>query len=407
MRQHTQIEWEILEAEEDAWAEVTLAPATCEPKPVCRQRLVTVFGVAVLLVALVVLVGYRLWQDAEAGIAATEQHVGALVEIETIRQQQSEPASELTAGVQSVDIMGSAAMVRVVMTQTSLLGEVCPHTELLFYRHSSAGWTRTGPIAAFWGKKEAIETSTLHFDFHELDRPYVEAVAGPADSFHRTLRESLGLPPMGATERVSVTVVPRNVSLDVLVDGTLVNSSPLLRDCNGGCERTTKFSAGLQAQLVTRSLQESRVRNHVQPTWEPMVSVLADWLIGHADDLSATMNDGAPVAQDMGTVCRTYLLRCPMTDIAAYSSYPGYGEYRRMADAYAGYQFYDALVADRGPEAIPALLAAFGTEETWSDVVQTAYGVSVEELRAERNAYLQTLCKTPESAADEDSRFAR
>jgi hypothetical protein len=62
-----------------------------------------------------------------------------------------------------------------------------------------------------------------------------------------------------------------------------------------------------------------------------------------------------------------------------------------MADAYATYVFYDSLLADRGPTAIPALLAAFGTEGTWPDVVQTAYGVSLGELRAEWNAYLQTL----------------
>ena len=72
MRQHTKIEWEILEAEEDEWAEVTLATATREPKPLRRQRLATVFGVSVLLVALVALAGYRLWQEAVAGIAATE-----------------------------------------------------------------------------------------------------------------------------------------------------------------------------------------------------------------------------------------------------------------------------------------------------------------------------------------------
>src|SRR5690606_26175733 len=159
-------------------------------------------------------------------------------------------------------------------------------------------------------------------------------------------------------------------ALAILADGTLVNSSPLLRDCNGRCERATMFSAGLRAQLVTQSLQESRVRYHVRPAWEPMYSFLADWVIVHADELPAIMNSGAHVLPDMGTGCHTYLLRCPITDTAAYSSYPGYGEYRRMADAYAGYQFYDALVADRGPEAFPALLTAFGTEETWPDVVK-------------------------------------
>lgn len=119
------------------------------------------------------------------------------------------------------------------------------------------------------------------------------------------------------------------------------------------------------------------------------------------------MNYGASVPQNTGTSCRTYLLWCPIADNAAYSSYPGYEDYRSMADAYAGHQFYDALVADRGPEAFPALLTAFGTEETWPDVVKAAFGVSVVDLRAEWNAYLQTLRKTPELTAGEDSRFSR
>ncbi|MCB9121353.1 MAG: hypothetical protein H6640_16630 [Caldilineaceae bacterium] len=146
MRQNTQLAWEILEAEEDEWAEVTMAPPADEPRPARRQWLAKLLGSVALLATLTGVVGYRLVQDAEAGIAATERHIGTLVQVETIRQQQSEPASGLTADVQSVDIMGSAAMVRVVMTQTSLLGEVCSRTELLFFRRSSVGWTRTGPV---------------------------------------------------------------------------------------------------------------------------------------------------------------------------------------------------------------------------------------------------------------------
>ena len=399
MRQHTKIEWEILEAEEDEWAEVTLATATREPKPLRRQRLATVFGVSVLLVALVALAGYRLWQEAEAGIAATEQHIGTLVEVETLRRQQSEPASGLTADVQSVDIMGSAAMVRVVMTQTSLLGEVCSRTELLFFRRSSVGWTRTGPIAAVWGKKEEIETSTLHFDFHELDRPYVEAVAEPADTFHRALREFLGLPPLTVTERVIITVVPKYVPPGILADGTLENSSPFLLYCGGKCDRMTMSWNGLHTQLVSRNLEESRVRYHVRPIWEPMYTALASWLVDHADELPANLPDGTRIGQDSNPLRRIYLLRNPVAG-SAVDHYPGYAEYLGRDAAYAAYSFYDSLMADRGPTAIPALLAAFGTEDNWPDVVQTAFGVSVVDLQAEWDGYVQTMWKkAPGSAA--------
>ena len=71
MRQNTQLAWEILEAEEDEWAEVTMAPPADEPRPARRQWLAKLLGSVALLATLTGVVGYRLVQDAEAGIAAT------------------------------------------------------------------------------------------------------------------------------------------------------------------------------------------------------------------------------------------------------------------------------------------------------------------------------------------------
>ena len=122
MRQNTQLAWEILEAEEEEWAEVTMAPAADEPRPARRQRYAAAFGVVVLLMALSGIAGYRLVQEAEAGIAATEHHIGTLVEVETIRQQKGAATGEIAADVRSVVVKGSAAMVRVVVTETSSLG---------------------------------------------------------------------------------------------------------------------------------------------------------------------------------------------------------------------------------------------------------------------------------------------
>ena len=404
MRHAPQIEWEVLEAEDDEWAEVTLTATAGERRPVRWQRLATALGGVALLIALAGLAGYRLWQDAEAGITATERHIGTLVQVETIRQQQSEPAGELAADVQSVDIKGSTAMVQVVITETSPLGEACPRTEMLFYRRYPAGWKRTEPVAAFWGRAATLDTATLHFDFYELDRPFVEAVAEPADSFYRTVRQFLGLPPWSATEQVTITVAPRNVALAILADGTLLNSSPLMRNCYGGCERATMLLMGLRTQLIMRSLEESRAYYHLVPVWEPMYSFLSSWLIGHADELPAVVTGGTPIHQDVGSVRRTYLLRSPVVDNAS-AYYPGYAEYR---SAYAADKFYDALMAERGPAAIPALLAALGTEDRWPEVVQAAFGLSVVELQAEWNAYLKSLWqKTPEPAPADQSVLTR
>ena len=365
--------------------------AADERGSVCWRNQATALCMTLLLIALMGAAGHRLWQNAQAGIAATERHIVTLVEVETLRKQIDDPGTALAADVQSVLIKGSAAMVRVVVTETSSLGEISPQTKTLFYRQTSAGWKRRGPIAAFWGQAATLDTTTLHFKFYELDRPNIEAVAEPADDFHRTLREFLGLPPLGAAERITVTVVPKKSGPAILADGRLVAPSPILSNCNGDCQRARVLLVGLHWQLVARSLQESQIQYGVHPRWEPMYMALAGWLINHADELPTILNDRVQDRHALPLRRRIYLFSSPVAD----------------APYYAADSFFYALVADRGPTAIPALLAAFGKEDNWPGVVQTAYGVSVGDLRAEWKAYLRTLRKAPGPAEGRDSPILR
>ena len=81
MRQNTQLEWEILEAEEEEWAEVTMAPPADEPRPARRQWLAKLLGSVALLATLTGVVGYRLVQDAEAAVVAGAEAADAVGEI--------------------------------------------------------------------------------------------------------------------------------------------------------------------------------------------------------------------------------------------------------------------------------------------------------------------------------------
>src|SRR5690606_18869109 len=142
--------------EEDEWAEVTLTAAQRERQPMRRQRLVTAFATGALLIALASVAGYRLWQDAEAGIAATERHIGSLVQVETMRQQPLAANHDLSTQVDDVVIKGSTAMVRVVVTETLSLGQVLPRIETRFYERCPAGWRRAEPVATFWGQSAEL-----------------------------------------------------------------------------------------------------------------------------------------------------------------------------------------------------------------------------------------------------------
>jgi len=396
MRHDTQIEWEILEVEEDEWAEVTLTAAS-ERKPRRWQRLVTVFATAALLMALVAMTGYRLWQDAEAGIAATERHIGSLVQVETMHQQPLAATHELSTQVDDVVIKGSAAMVRVVVTETSWFGQVLPHIETRFYERCPAGWRRTEPVASFWGKPAALDTPTLHFDFYELDRPFVEAIAAPIDTYHLALRQILGLPPLRATGQITVAVVPRYVAHgEVLPDGTMVEPSPYLYFAvlQGSekpqylAEAGTTFMRRLHLQLRERSMQERHAVYSIREVWKPLTAYLEQWLCDHAAELTALAN-GKPPVDEGRFVDPTQAIATLTGETINYAHVSELQDYRSDIMAFNAYALFDFLVADHGPDAIPALLAAFGTQETWPAVIDEAFGMTMDELLAEWNAYVQ------------------
>ena len=397
MRQDTQLEWEIREVEEDEWAEVVMTASPETRREARAAQLLAALSALALTLILAGVAGYRLWQEAEAGIVATERHIGTLVEVETIRQQKRAATGEIAADVRSVVVKGSAAMVRVVVTETSSLGHILPHIETRFYERCPAGWRRTEPVAAFWGDAATLDTPTLHFEFYELDRPFVEAVAGPVDTHHAALRQILGLPPLAATGRITVAVVPEYVAPGTLLpNGTLVEPSPYLyfaappgrdKPLLYGEAGATLFLR-VQRQLLARGMEESRATYDVRDEWKPVVGLLEQWLHDHAEELPAIVKGDEAWSRKRIPTYPTALFTGIVTDdIGDYS--PGYQEYRSQSIAFAAHIFLDFLVAGRGPGAISALLAAFGTQDNWPDVIKEAFGLSMAELYVAWDEYIQ------------------
>lgn len=125
VRQDKHLEWEIPEVEGDEWAEVTMAAAD-ERGSVRWRHLATALGTALLLIALMGAAGHRLWQEAEAGIAATEHHIGTLVEVKTLRKRASNHAVDNQTEVEKIILKSSMAMVSVAVTETSPTGQPLP-----------------------------------------------------------------------------------------------------------------------------------------------------------------------------------------------------------------------------------------------------------------------------------------
>lgn len=389
MRREIGLEWEILEAEEEEWAEVTMAPAPAARKSARPQGVTALLGVVVLLVAVAGVSGYRLWREAEAGIVATERHIGTLVEVETLRQQAGEPGTVLETGVQSVVVKGSAAMVRVVVAEMSPAGHELSRVETRFYRRCPAGWQRTGPVLAFWGDKAVLDTTTLHYEFYELDRPFVEQVAEPMDTFHQALRELLGLPPLGSGERITVEVLPTNAGLGIIApSGNILLSSPELLYVGDDAEKDLLIAGRLQTLLRTRALHEICTRHAIGPEWQAMLSYLEAWIDALADDLPAIVQGNQAIIDQHPFTYPISLFTGIVTDDIG-DHFPGYQEYRSQSIEFAALTFLDFLVVDRGPGAISALLAAFGTQDSWPGVMEAAFGLSMDELQLVWDAYVQ------------------
>ena len=397
MRFNTHLEWEVLDAEADEWAEVTMQVMSAERSPSRRQRLFFILAELALFAVLASLIGYQLWYEAEAGLAATADHIGALVEVEALSQSSRQPAGQIAAHVRSVALKGGTAMVSVVVTETSPIGHVLPHVETRFYRRCPAGWQRTEPILAFWGRKATIETATLHFDFFELDRPFVEQVAEPIDTFHFALRKLLNLPELSAGERITIDVTPSYVPPGkTRPDSSIVEPSPLLYfvalDSNDKgspyADAETRFYLRLRSQLIDRSMMESRIAHDVRQEWISLFRQINRWLYDHAADLPSLV-DGEPL-RDEGIIVEPAHAIAVLTgrDMCTGCAI-GDANNSGQSITFSTHALLDFLIAYRGPGAISALLATLGKQENWPGVIDAAFGLSMEELQAEWEAYLQ------------------
>ncbi|MCB0040780.1 MAG: hypothetical protein H6639_22930 [Caldilineaceae bacterium] len=372
MRQDSRLEWEILDVETGAWDEAVTPATPIEAAPQRRPPARILAATVLVLILAAGVIGYQLWRTAEAGIAATEQHIGKLVEIEALRQQVRGQGGATAVDVASIALRSSAVMVQVVVTETSPLGEPLPFVETRFYRHGTAGWQRTAPIPAYWGSRSMVETASLRFDFHELDRADVETIAAPLDDFHHALRAVLGLPAPVAGLPITVTVAPQYVaSAADLPGGAIVVLSPLLLRRAVGSDGAAMLAAEVRRQLIARAIVECRAHYGVRPAWHPMLDHLAGWLGHHAADLPSRAASAPPQhdGQDVPSALSLAALGMLLADNRADYASPGNAGYRNQSTAQAAAAFFDRLVAERGGGALPTLLATFGQADDWAGVL--------------------------------------
>lgn len=342
MQKTIQLDWDYLEVEEEEWATLVDIPAgeNVDRHNTSHTRRAWL-GILTALVCAMAIVSFRLWLQAEQGARQIERELGALAQTETIALRKFMPHDPPATSVESVRINASGAMVCIVVTETIPAGETITRKETLFYRPATGRWQRTEPLSSFWGAAAELESGAIHFNFHELDRPYVTAIAEPLDAYDQTLRHLLGLPP----QNIAITVVPKQISLgSTTSDGTILQSSPLLYTATTESERATKLLRFLRSVLVSRAIEEVISYNRILPNWKPLVFYLHEWIALQGEHLPELREPQPAYGKQPYNRCTSYALTMMLTDNTDdYYHSLGYPEYRQGALAASAYAFFDCL----------------------------------------------------------------
>ncbi len=387
MRQTTPFLWEINETTEEEWEELaTATPERAAPQPVRRHRMAWAI-LAVTLGLLTVVLGVRLWQEAEKGVARVERDIGQVVQLETVQGRLHDFSAIDAALVDTIELNFAGAMARVVVTSTTPRGELVTYTETRFYRRQGAGWERCAPIPSFWGKAATLDTATLHFSYFVRDQPFVEAHALALDAYHQSLRTMLELPRLNGHSRITITIVPRTVPpLATGHDAPIIQSSPLLYRAAGTITGEVTAKEILQLLLLRRTLDEAAATDLIPPPWAPTIDRLRLWSIDRAGSLPIP-GAGAALAPQPRPGASYSLASLQTGEVA--DSARGYTGYRTAILDAATYAFFDFTVSRAGIEGTPALLAAFSRSEDWQQAATLALGLSEEEVEAAWRIYLR------------------
>jgi hypothetical protein len=338
---------------------------------------------------LAVVLGVRLWQEAEQGVARVERDIGQVVQLEAVQARLQEFSAIDAAAVETIELNFAGAMARVVVTSTTPHDEIVIYRETRFYQRQGGRWERCGPIPSFWGEAATLDTATLHFIYFVRDQPFVEAHAPALDAYHQSLRKMLALPSLDAESRITILLVPRMVPL--LATGSnapILQSSPLLYRAAGAITGEMMAKATLQLLLLRRTLDEAAAADLIRPLWAPTIDRLRLWSIDRAGSLPAFVtSDGVALAPRPHPGASYSLASLQLGEVV--DSTRGYAEYRIAILDAATYAFFDFTVSRAGMEGTPALLAAFNRSDDWQQAATLALDLSEEEVETAWRVYLR------------------
>ena len=410
-----------------------------------------------------------LWLAAQRGVSAIDGELHDVIEVEnwlqrsdhftataslvdadadpvwqTAHLRELELASESAQGgrlqqtlVERTRLRSGLAMVQATVTDES--GEA--HRESRFYRETPAGWQRTSPDDAFWGREQALETQHFRIRYRQADAQAVFAVAPKLDLLYEQLRADLGLagdPPHLAVDVAPVTVeslgflhfrqeritVPSpllaHAPVDVSDDAILVQylTYPLVmqvwNEADAAVGVPWRDGARLWWGSMTGGTQMWLGAASDEPTAD-WLNAEAAWLYAEAQGIRAGQRE--PSSADRRTLCRgqsmwrlnvpaclsldslcldpewdrhvQYMPPAPTTlrqllavdewDLRPLTEAPACMAWQRSV---AASTIVDYFVQTFGREQLPRLTAAFRTHDSWETLISAVTDVSAAEFEA-------------------------
>jgi hypothetical protein len=411
----SQLDWSVLDVEEDEWEKhidaLGLAAAAngfpvytgpqqkstsnqnsaqgTNPIRRCWLRRPVVIALASMLI-LAAVVSYSMWRRAQQGITHLQSDVANAIELETLQVRTQQPSLHEHEALEAVEFIDDKAMAQVVITRTLSSGQVVAKWQTRFYVQTPKGWQPTEPVAAFWGQPETFDTPSLHFVFRSRDRAAVELLASTAEAVYATLRRATGQT-LAATGVLTVEIVPEHVpASEEGVDRRIRLPSPLLFNPIYDLSSEQIFVLLLGKPLRNQVLDTALRRTPAKPQWQPMVAGLRYWLLSSDALALAPSAKRATIypahASSHGYLPLSSLLGCnPCSSSRTYPSRESHhvdNLYQQGQKGAATWQLIDFIVATYGIESLPALLQGFGQYEDWESLAPAALGLTAAELEA-------------------------
>ncbi len=354
-------------------------------------------GVTVVLI-LVVAIGYDAWRTAQQGIAHIKADVANVVRLEKVTSRAELPSRHRSETAESVELLGNAAMVQVLITDTLGSGKVTVLRQPRFYVQTATGWQLSSPVGAFWGPIASVDTPSLHFIFGARDRAAVEQIAPTAELLYTGLMRATGQR-LSTGGPLTIEIVRGRCAGGAMYDqGRIQVTSPVFFNTSTISSEET-FARLLRTAMCEPMLAAAIEQASAKPQWRPLLRdgfqcwLLNEAIAAQARGTAAAFGGNYPLSLPGYMKLNTLLdltwrqdsnppQQSATSGQAATYYVPGAGFYYVQEGALGATQLVAFIATTYGLDTLPRVLQGFGEYDDWEILAPAVFGLSAAELEA-------------------------